>query len=132
MTDEDAINNTLADYVAAWHRNDMDAWGELFTKDCDFVTNTALRWKGCDENVAGHKAVPAWVHAEKPKYDLRVADIVPLADGVTLVHARWEWPGFTDPSGPEPIDRAGHITMVMTKQVDGRWLIRASQNTNRS
>ena len=25
---------------------------------------TALWWKGRDENVAEHKAVPAWVHAE--------------------------------------------------------------------
>ncbi len=131
MTDEDAINATLSEYVAAWHRNDMDAWGELFTKDCDFVTNTALWWKGRDENVAEHKAVAAWVHAEKPKYDLRVADITVLADGVALVHAHWEWPGFTDPSAAGPVDRAGHITMVMTRQIDGRWLIRASQNTNR-
>jgi uncharacterized protein (TIGR02246 family) len=82
MTDEDTIKATLSDYVAAWHRNDMDAWGELFTKDCDFVTNTALWWKGRDENVAEHKAVAAWIHAEKPKYDLRVADIAALADGV--------------------------------------------------
>ncbi len=82
--------------------------------------------------MAEHKAVAAWIHAEKPKYDLRVADIVALADGVALVHARWEWPGFTDPAAAAPIDRAGHITMVMTRQTDGRWLIRASQNTNRS
>jgi ketosteroid isomerase-like protein len=47
------------------------------------------------------------------------------------VHAHWEWPGFTDPSAAGPVDRAGHITMVMTRQSDGRWLIRASQNTNR-
>jgi uncharacterized protein (TIGR02246 family) len=131
MTDEDAIRTTLSDYVAAWRRNDMDGWGELFTKDCDFITNTALWWKGRDENVAEHKAVAAWIHAEKPKYDLQVADIIPLADGVALVHAQWEWPGFTDPAAA-PVDRAGHISMVMTRQVDGRWLIRASQNTNRS
>lgn len=32
MTDEDAIRNMLTAYVAAWHRNDMDAWGALFTR----------------------------------------------------------------------------------------------------
>ena len=132
MTDEDAINATLSEYVAAWRRNDMDAWGELFTKDCDFVTNTALWWNGRDQNVAEHNAVAAWIHAEKPKYDLRVVDIVTFADGAALVHAQWEWPGFTDPSAAGPVDRAGHITMVMTRQTNGRWLIRASQNTKRS
>jgi uncharacterized protein (TIGR02246 family) len=132
VIDEDAIRATLAEYVDAWHRNDMDVWGELFTADCDFITNTALWWKGRDENVAEHKSVAGWIHAEKPKYQLSVADVVALADGVALVHAWWEWPGFADPSASRPIDRAGHITMVMTKQTDGRWLIRASQNTNLS
>lgn len=70
--------------------------------------------------------------AEMPKYRSRVAEIILLAADVALVHAQWEWPGFADPAADKPIDRAGHITMVMTKQTDGRWLIRASQNTNRS
>lgn len=37
-------------------------------------------------------------------------------------------PGFADSAAEKPIDRTGHITMVMMKQSDGRWLIRASQN----
>lgn len=132
MTDEDAIRNTLAAYVAAWHRNDMDAWGALFTKDSDFVTSTAVWWKSRDENVAGHKPIPTWVMAEMPRYRSSVAEIVLLAADVALVHAQWEWSRFADPAADTPIDHAGHITMVMTKQADGRWLIRASQNTNRS
>ncbi|MGH3899778.1 MAG: YybH family protein [Pseudonocardiaceae bacterium] len=104
MTDEDAIRNMLAAYVATWHRNDMDAWGALFTKDSDFVTNTAVWWKSRDENVTGHKSIPTWVMAETPKYRSSVAEIVLPAADVALVHAQWEWPGFVDPVAGRPIE----------------------------
>jgi hypothetical protein len=45
-----------------------------------------------------------------------------------LVHATWEWPGFTLPSGEEAKDFKGILTMVMVQQ-GGKWLIRALQNT---
>jgi hypothetical protein len=45
-----------------------------------------------------------------------------------LVHATWQWPGFTLPSGDELTDFQGIMTMVLVRQ-DGKWLIRALQNT---
>ena len=31
VTDEAAIRKVLADYVEAWNKHDMTAWGKLFT-----------------------------------------------------------------------------------------------------
>lgn len=63
---------------------------------------------------------------QKMTYKLTLAKIHFLKPDIALVHANWEWPGFTSPLGEE--NRKGIITMVLVKQ-DRGWLIRASQNT---
>jgi uncharacterized protein (TIGR02246 family) len=42
---EEAIERLLKSYIEAWHRNDMEYWGALFTEDCDFVAWEGIWWK---------------------------------------------------------------------------------------
>ena len=65
---------------------------------------------------------------QKMTYQSDVARITFLKPDIAVAMATWEWPGFTQPSGEEWKGFRGIITMVMIKQ-DGRWLIRALQNT---
>jgi uncharacterized protein (TIGR02246 family) len=127
-TDVEGIHRIFSTYLETWRKHDMDAWGRLFTDDADFVTHTGGWWKSNQENVSGHKAIPDAVLEQKTRYTLAAAKISFLKPDIALVHATWEWPGFIQSRGEAPVDRKGIITMVMVKQ-EGRWLIRASQNT---
>lgn len=126
-----AIDDVLAAYVDAWRRDDMEAWGRLFTDDSDFVTHTGLWWGSRQENVAEHRAVPASVSEQKPRYTLDALKTSFLAPDIALVHARWAWPAFVPEPGQEPADRSGIITMVMVRR-GSTWLIRVSHNTRAS
>jgi uncharacterized protein (TIGR02246 family) len=128
--DEAAIRKVLADYVETWNKHDMTAWGKLFTEDVDYVNRGGGWWKSNRENVEGHQLIHNMLVRQKQKmtYKSNVKKITFLKPDIAIVHATWEWPGFTMPSGEEVKDFKGIITMVTVKQ-DGRWLIRALQNT---
>ena len=128
--DEGAIKKVLATYVETWNKHDMTAWGELFTDDVDYVNRGGGWWKSNKENVEGHRLIHDMLTKQKQKmtYQSDVAEITFLKPDVALVHATWEWPGFALPSGEEAKEFKGIITMVMVKR-DGKWLIRALQNT---
>jgi len=128
--DEEAINKVLATYVETWNKHDMTAWGALFTDDVDYVNRGGGWWKSNTENVEGHKLIHDRLVKQKQKmtYKSSVAKITLLKPDLALVHATWEWPGFTRASSEEMKDSRGMITMVMVKR-GGEWLIRALQNT---
>jgi uncharacterized protein (TIGR02246 family) len=130
VTDEAAIRKILADYVGAWNRHDMTAWGKLFTDDVDYVNRGGGWWRSNKENVEGHKLIHDMLVRQKQKmtYKSDVEKITFLKPDIAVVHVTWEWPGFTLPSGEEVTDFRGIITMVTVK-LDGKWLIRALQNT---
>jgi uncharacterized protein (TIGR02246 family) len=130
IMDEEAIQKVLADYVEAWNKHDMTAWGKLFTDDVDYVNRGGGWWKSNKENVEGHKLIHNILVKQKQKmtYKSNVEKITFLKPDIAIVHATWEWPGFTMPSGEEVKDFKGIITMVTVKQ-NGMWLIRALQNT---
>jgi uncharacterized protein (TIGR02246 family) len=128
--DEEAIRKLLADYVEAWNKHDMAAWGKLFTDDVDYVNRGGGWWKSNRENVEGHELIHNMLVKQKQKmtYKSSVEKITFLKPDIAIVHATWEWPGFTVPSGEVVKDFKGIITMVTVKE-NGVWLIRALQNT---
>jgi uncharacterized protein (TIGR02246 family) len=125
---EEAIERLLKSYVEAWHRNDMEHWGALFTEDCDFVGWKGIWWKSRGENVAGHKVIPEFIARQMPNYRAESARISFLAPDVALVHAVWTWPGFVPAPDCFPENRSGILTMVLVRRNDA-WLIRASHNS---
>lgn len=128
--DEEDIKRVLATYVNTWNKHDMTAWGKLFTDDVDYVNRGGGWWKTNKENVEGHKLIHNVLVKQKQRmtYKSDVEKITLLKPDIAIVHATWEWPGYTLPSGEEAEDFKGMITMVMVKQ-NGMWLIRALQNT---
>ncbi|MDV3126713.1 SgcJ/EcaC family oxidoreductase [Mycobacterium sp. 21AC1] len=125
--DELDITAVMSEATKLWIAHEMDRWGEYFTDDADFVAHSGLWWASRRDNVDGHKDVPDAVVAQKRNYTQRLQSIAEVADGVALVHTRWHWPNHVAP-GAQAHDRAGIITYVLVKR-DGRWLIRAAQNT---
>ena len=128
--DEREIENVLAAYAEAWNGHDMNAWGELFTDDVDYVNRAGGLWSGNNTNVAGHEAIHAELKKQNQKmtWSPAVEKISFLSPGVALVHATWKWPGFVLPSGAELRDYWGIMTLILVKR-DGEWRIRALHNT---
>jgi uncharacterized protein (TIGR02246 family) len=121
------FEDVIESYAQAWNQGDMDAWGKLFTEDCDFVTWAGIWWKTRRENVDGHKSVPATVAAQRQSYSIEVAEVDMLSSEMALAHARWTWRAFRATPDATPEDRNGIVTMVMVKTEAG-WRIRASHN----
>ncbi len=126
----EAIEAVVAKYPAAWTRHDMDAWGELFADDVDYVNRAGGIWTGNAANVAGHKEIHEVLRAQRQKmtWSAKVEKVSVLAPDVALAHVTWTWPGFRLPSGEQAKDYRGVITMVMVRR-GGKWLIRALHNT---
>jgi uncharacterized protein (TIGR02246 family) len=126
--DEKAIKAVLATYEETWNKHDMNAWGKLFTDDVDYVNRNGGWWKGNRANVEGHEALHEAMKKQNQKmtWSAAVEKISFLSPDIALVHAASKWPGFALPSGEEV--KGGIMTLVLVKQ-DGKWLIRALQNT---
>src|ERR671913_1011128 len=67
VTDEAAIRKVLADYVGAWNKHDMTAWGKLFTDDVDYVNRGGGCWESNQENVEGHRLIHDMLVKHKQK-----------------------------------------------------------------
>jgi uncharacterized protein (TIGR02246 family) len=90
--DEAAIQKVLADYVEAWNKHDMTAWGKLFTDDVDYVNRGGGWWKSNRENVEGHQLIHDMLVRQKQKmtYKSDVEKITFLKLDIAVVHATWE------------------------------------------
>ena len=137
-SDEAAIRRVIDAYVETWNRHDMDAWGQLFTEDVDYVNRGGGWWRSNRDNVEGHRVIHAGIVRRGDRADLeaRVASVSLLADDVALVHVQTRL--RTDPAMAAGAERGsadgegwapGAIMTVVMVRRDERWLIRALQNT---
>ena len=124
--DEGAIRGVVASYVDAWNRNDMDAWGTLFTDDVDYVNRGGGWWRSNADNVAAHRQIHDGMVRRGARMTLNatVEKLAFLAPDVALVHVR------TIASGAVPVAnaRSGIMTILMVRR-GAAWRIRALQNT---
>ena len=126
--DDRDIRAIVAQYAETWNRNDMHAWGTLFTDDVDYVNRAGGWWQSNADNVSAHTAMHTGMVPRNSRMTLHasVEKIAFLAPDVALVHVRTR----ADGAVPQPAARAsgGIMTLVLLKQGD-TWRIRALQNT---
>lgn len=135
-SDADTIRKIVDDYATTWNAHDMDAWGALFTDDVDYVNRAGGWWQSNTENIEGHKRIHAMLaeQGQPATFSLDVRKITLLKPDIALVHVESNWPGFILPHTNESstnLGISGMITLVLIKK-DGKWLIRALQNTLKS
>jgi uncharacterized protein (TIGR02246 family) len=116
------------DWCEAWNRRDVPALSSLLTADADFVTVAGDWLKGRAQFAAFHEAVLATIfrHSVFAITSTRVSFV--QAD-LAIAHVRWKIKGDRNLDGTLRKPRKGIFTQVLTKS-RGKWLIRASQNTN--
>lgn len=133
------VQKVVEGFALAWNHHDMNAFGELFAPDAQFVNVTGFLMKGREDIQSHH----AWSHGAIPqtaqipgtraenygifrhstmKFD--IADVRFLGKDVALVHVNWQLSGDARTSTP----RGGVFLFVLNQGTDG-WQIAAAQNT---
>lgn len=116
-------------FVSAWNQHDMRALADLYTADADFVNVIGLWWRGRDEIRSEHVKL----HEGRMKQTTLTADepvVRRLAPTVAVAHAKWELRGDAGAPGWKVGEvRRGILMHVLVKE-NGRWRIRATQNTD--
>jgi len=120
------VEAVLAALVEAWNRHDMDALGNLFAEQADFVNVIGMRFKGRTAIATAHRELhkDRFAHTEIRQLH---CDLAHLTREIALAHVRWEMTG--DPLAPADGVRRGVLTHVLLRK-DGRWYFRATQNTD--
>ncbi|MFF1479845.1 SgcJ/EcaC family oxidoreductase [Streptomyces sp. NPDC058301] len=119
-----SVRELFEGHRLAW--GDADAYGAHFTEDADYVTFFGGRLVGREGVVEGHRGLFDGVLKGSRLYaEITAADFP--APGVALVHARG---AVLKGRARRPARRALSVqTYVIVRGADGRWRIRAFQNT---
>jgi uncharacterized protein (TIGR02246 family) len=128
IMEDRAVLEVVRRLEASWNDHDMDAFGELFADDADFVNVYGMRWRDKKTIREEHRALH---HSVFRKSTLTTRDTTvsfPASD-VAIARSSWDLAGLMNSSGEPQPDRHGILTHVLKKR-EGRWHIVVSQNTD--
>jgi uncharacterized protein (TIGR02246 family) len=121
------IAGVVAALTDAWNRHDLEAMGELYRADADFVNIFGGYLRGRDEIVREHTERHKVMFA-----GARMANTAPMIRSLTptlaLARVAWTMRGITGPDGKPAADREGLMLHVL-EQAAGEWSIVTTQNT---
>lgn len=122
------INATLHRLDEAWNHNDMPAYAAQLTEDCNWVNIVGMHWGGKPAVMKAHTAYLNTMFKGVQQYPVSTK-ISYIAPGVAMAVRTFRMGDFTDPTGKVEKDMHDCMTLVLVKQSDGHWLIRAAHNT---
>jgi len=132
MTNNDndtaAVAGLASGFTKAWNAHDMEAFGELFSADAEFVNVAGMWWRGRREIQGAHTHTHATFFRES-ELSGEVASLKFLSPDVGLVHMIWRLVGHLDPAGHTDNPREGVLVLTAVRGDEG-WKIAAAQNTN--
>jgi uncharacterized protein (TIGR02246 family) len=127
-TDDQAVRAVVEQLDASWNAHDMDAFGELFADDADFVNVYGMRWRDKRTIREEHRTLHNSVF-RKSTLTARDTTVRFVAPDVAIARSHWDLVGLVSPGGEARPDRRGILTHVLRKQ-QGKWLIVVTQNTD--
>ena len=140
-----SVSRIVHEYGDAWNKHDMNALGQLFLPDADFVNVAGYRWKGREALQKNHAFMHGTIAAEdrsgvtaiperhgafrESTWAFTNIDVKLPTTNVAIAHATWRLTGHAA-SGTtgttEP--RTGIMIFVLIRNGD-LWKISAAQNT---
>jgi uncharacterized protein (TIGR02246 family) len=120
-----AVKAVLDGLVAAWGRNDAEAYGALFTEDASYLTFVGTVYRGRRDIVESHRALFA-KFLKGTKLADEILDIRFYGPDVAVVNGR----GDTY-KGKRPHKLSKVQTYTLVRDADGQWRVAAFQNTQR-
>jgi uncharacterized protein (TIGR02246 family) len=127
-SDIEAIRQVENRWQSAWNTHDMKSLASLVAENVDFVTVTGTWLKGREAFEEHHTARHA-MQFKQSVWGTTDVQVQFLKPDVALVHVSWGMSGDKEPDGTPRQPRHGIFTQVLIYD-RGKWLIRASQNTN--
>ncbi|MEW6734471.1 MAG: SgcJ/EcaC family oxidoreductase [Acidobacteriota bacterium] len=126
--DDQAVQDIVGCLEASWNTHDMNAFGDLFAEDADFVNVFGMRWRDKKTIREQHRALHNSVFS-KSRLTMRDTTVLFPAEDVAIARSLWDLVGLVNPAGEPQPDRRGILTHVLQKR-QGRWVIIVSQNTD--
>jgi uncharacterized protein (TIGR02246 family) len=120
-----AVKAVLDGLVAAWGRNDAEAYGALFTEDASYLSFVGTVYRGRRDIVESHRALFA-KFLKGTKLADEILDIRFYGPDVAVVNGR----GDTY-KGKRPHKLSKVQTYTLVRDADGQWRVAAFQNTQR-
>jgi uncharacterized protein (TIGR02246 family) len=122
----DAVKQIVARLEAAWNKHDMQAYGELFHDDAEWINVVGMYWRGKPQIVKAHTVFHETIFKEcrLEGKDLFVRELTP--DAVVAVWAHVQ-DAYKTPSGTQQEKTLNRLTLVITKR-NGKWLISQGHN----
>lgn len=124
----EAVARVVHAFAECWNRHDMEAFGELFSPDAEFVNVVGIWWKGREEIRAAHRVTHQTIFKDS---HLTLSDVsirFPV-DSVAIARCRWILEGHLSPEGEALPDRHGILLHVLLRKGEAWWII-DSQNTD--
>jgi uncharacterized protein (TIGR02246 family) len=122
------INATLQRLEDAWNHNDMPGYAAQLTDDCSWINIVGMHWDGKAAVMKAHTAYLSTMFKDVMQYPLDTK-LSYVAPGIALAVRTFRIGDFRDPTGKLEKDMHDRMTLLLVKQPDGRWLIRAAHNT---
>ena len=126
--DKKEIEAVLYRFEDAWAKRDMAAFRTMLTDDCDWVNVVGMHWRGRDEVTEMHHVLLEGRYKGVNFHALSHEESE-VAPGVALVVLKSQLDDFTTPEGQVVKGLQNMGLMVFVKR-QGKWLIRASQNSS--
>lgn len=126
--DRQNIENVVRAFSDCWNRHDMEAFGQLFAEDAEFVNVVGLWWKGREAIKRAHATTHATMFKDSrlTMTHIEIRFVTPL---VAIARSSWELTGHLGPSGEALPERRGILMNLVTRR-NGGWEIIDSQNTD--
>jgi uncharacterized protein (TIGR02246 family) len=126
--DRQSIENVVRAFSDCWNRHDMEAFGQLFAEDAEFVNVVGLWWKGREEIKQAHLKTHAsmFKHSHLTMDDIAVRFVNP---DVAIARSTWQLTGHVGPAGEALPERKGILLNLLACR-DGQWRIIDAQNTD--
>lgn len=140
-----AVSRIMKEYGDAWNNHDMNALGQLFAPDADFVNVAGFRWKGREALQKNHAYMHGTIAADdrsdvtglrerhgafrESTWVFTNIDVKLPAPNAAIAHATWRLTGHAVSGVTGTADpRSGIMIFVLIRNGD-LWTITASQNT---
>jgi len=126
VSDEQAIQKILDDFIAAWNAHDVRRFSQLFAEDADFTNVKGVSRYGrvAFEEFHAPFFKTIWAHSTQIITKMKIRYIKP---DVAAVDAWWELEGLKKPDGSDAPPRNGLLMFIMTKH-NQEWVITVMHN----
>lgn len=126
-SDETSIRGLFAAYQNDWNHHDMQAMGNLFTEDAEWINVVGMHWRGKPDIVKAHEIYHRLLFTKTGINFTNIA-IRPIAPNVAVAVIDEDFDASQLPDGGTRPASKDILSFILAKR-DGQWKIVHGHNT---